>query len=451
MSNKNLKAGIFVLATLVLLAYMTVKVGQGGLFRGGTYKVYMDVSSAVGLDEKTPVQIAGVSVGNIKDIELTPQNKARIKMILDDDVHLTTSAKGMVKQTGILGDSYIEIIPGFDSDPQLKDGDHIASLGVQGDLSSMTGQFSLIAEDVKAITKQMRKLMAGDDSSFTHTMKNLEKITKSLAEVTENNQHNIEAIIQHMRVITQNVNYMVARNMGHVNNTLYNLDQITTDVERGKGTVGRLLKDEETVDRLNETLESLNEFVGGASRLNIVMDAHTEYLAGTGDVKNYVSLELQPRPDKAFIFSVNSDPDPSFKTQREITQVTSGNNTSTIETVKRIKEIGRFHFSAQLAKKFEDFTIRGGLIESSGGIGLDYNKGPLGIQFSAFDFKTDFGEKPHLKAMGTLSLTKTFYLLGGADDFINPNQDLAWFMGGGIRFTDEDIKSLLGLFAATAR
>lgn len=448
MKRDNFKAGLFVLATVILLFYIILKVGEGGLFFSGNYTLYMDVTSAVGLDRNTPVQIAGVDVGIIKEINLTSDNVARLNLSINKGVKIASDTRGVIKQTGMLGDSYVDLEPGNPANGVLKNGGTIISMGRQGDFSSVTGQFSGIAEDVQAITKQMRKLMAGEDSTLAITMKNIEKITTSLSQVTDKNQGNIDTIIANLKALSQNLNTMVATNMGNVNGTLGNLNGITGTINRGQGTIGRLVKDDETVEKINDALDGLNEFVGGASRTTVEMGAHSEYLGGTGHFKNYVGLNIQPRPDKEFRFEVTSDPDPSFQTSKEVTEVTSGGTTQTIEVQKRTKALSKFQFSAQLAKRFENLTIRGGLIESSGGIGLDYNYGPFGLQFSAFDFKTDFGEKPHLKAMGTAQLTKTFYLLSGVDDPLNPNQSFDWFMGAGIRFADDDIKSLLGLFSS---
>ena len=450
MIKNNFKAGLFVLLTLILLVFMILKVSQGGLFHAGDYTLYMDVPSAVGLDKNTPIQVAGVTVGTIDDIRLTPSNLARLKLSIRPGVKINSGAQGILKQTGILGDAYVDLVPGPASAPLLKAGDVISDVSRQGDLMSVTGQFSMIADDVQAITKQMKKVMAGDDSSFAVSMHNIEKITTSLSQVMNQNQDNINVIIANMKVISQNLNTVISHNMEHVNGTLANVDNITTDINNGKGTIGRLLKDDETIEKINDTLDSVKDFVGGASRLTVDMGAHSEYLAGTQHFKNYVSLALKPRPDKYFLFEVSSDPDPSYTTTKENTTVVSGGTTNTIDVTKQSKTLGAFQISAELAKKFQNATFRGGLIESTGGLGFDYDQGPLGVQFSAFDFKTDYGQRPHLKAMGTLHVTPSFYLLSGLDDFINPDQDLDWFFGGGLNFTDDDIKSLLGLFTAAS-
>lgn len=451
MKGNNFKAGIFVLFALAIMIYMILRVSQGGLFFSSTYPIYLEVASAAGLAQNTPVQIAGVDIGLVDGITLTSSNKARLRLAIRNDVVISRSSRGYIKTTGILGDAFIEIVPGDISSPPMKKDDVMTDVTTFGDINSLTGQMSLIAEDVKAITGQMRKLMAGDDSSFDRTMRNIEKITNTLANVSTKNEGNIDAIIANLKILSQNLNAMVAQNMGNVNGTLNNIDDITGTIAAGKGTIGKLVKDEETINKINDSLDSLNNFLGGANRLKVDLGMHSEYLAGTGDFKNYVELKLKPRPDKFFLFEAVSDPDPSFNSAIEENIITSGGTTSTITTKTRSKRLNGFLFSAQIAKKIRDFTIRGGLIESSGGVGFDYDRGPIGFSFQAFDFKSDEGQKPHLKAMARAQLTNSFYLLGGVDDIINPNQDLAWFLGAGFTFTDDDLKSLLGIFATSAR
>lgn len=451
MKQKNFKAGLFVVFTLALMIYMILKVSQGGMLFASSYDLHLKMTSAVGLGKNTPVQIAGVDVGVVKSIQLLPDNQAQVVLSIREGVKIYENAEAQVKTTGILGDAYVAIFQPGPGTYFLKDGDNIKKVSNLGDINSITGQVSAIADDVKAITATMRKLMAGDGSVFDKSMRNIEKITKSLAKVTTTNEKNIDAIVANMKALSQNLNHIVAQNMGHVNKTMYNLADITGTVAKGEGTIGKLIKDEETVDKLNESLESINNFLGGANRLKVDLGMHSEYLAGTGDFKNYVELTLRPRPDKFFLFEVVSDPDPSFNTNIEEKTVTANGQTNVVTTSTRSKRLDGLLFSAQIGKKIKDFTIRGGLIESTGGIGVDYNKGALGVSFQAFDFRSEGGQRPHLKFMGRAQVTNSFYLLGGVDDIINKNQDLAWFMGAGLTFTDDDLRSLLGTLGALNR
>ncbi len=150
-------------------------------------------------------------------------------------------------------------------------------------------------------------------------------------------------------------------------------------------------------------------------------------------------------PDTAaFLLDFVSDPNPSPTHVFRTTDVTAGGATTRVITDTATIDRSRFLFSAQLAKKFYDFTVRGGIIESTGGMGIDYEKGPLGLSFSAFDFATHYGQRPHLKLLGNVNLTQNLFLLGGVDDFLSKQGERSGFVGGGFRFVDDDIKRLLG-------
>jgi len=106
-------------------------------------------------------------------------------------------------------------------------------------------------------------------------------------------------------------------------------------------------------------------------------------------------------------------------------------------------ERDRLKFNAQIAKRYQDLVFRGGIIESSGGVGLDYYlfDDRLKLTLEAFDF--DIDRRAHLKAGVDFSFFKYLYLTAGYDDFISDEGMSSFFVGGGLVFTDDDIKYLL--------
>lgn len=443
------KVGLFVLFVLLILAYATVRISQSSLIPGSTYPIYLIVDSATAITNKTPVQIAGVHVGWVQKISLNKKNRAQLELAIKNEVKISKNVQVRIKTLGFLGDTYIELFqPGMVTEI-LDQKAIIDDVKSYGDFNSVTAQVGDIASDIKAVTATLKTLMAGDDSSFARSLKNIEKITNALSNVTTSREEDLKVIISNLRAISENLNGIVARNRGNVDATLENVAVITDKVKRGEGTIGRLVNDEETVEKLNESIDSLNNLLGGASKLQVGLGFHSEYLGTSKDFKNYVSFSLKPRPDKYFLFELVDDPAPTpSRTTRETTITSNGQTSTVTEDIETIAH-NKFRLSAQFAKKLYNFTLRGGLIESTGGAGVDYGYGPLGLKFSAFDFQSENGRKPHLKAMGTVNITKSFYLLGGLDDFISREQDPDWFMGAGIQFTDDDLKSLIGLTQLT--
>lgn len=436
----QLKVGFFVLVVLALLAFATIRVSQKSLWPGSTYKVYILIDTATGITNKTPVQIAGIQVGAVSDIELQKNNQAKIELEMDKGVKLSQNVQARIKSLGFLGDTYIELYQPGPVVGELPPKSTITNVASYGDFSSVTGQMGAIAEDVKAVTATMKVLMAGEDSPFSH-------IVNSLDRVTTRNEENLNAIIANLKAMSENLNLIVARNAANVDTAMGNAADITEKIKRGEGTIGRLVNDDTTVDKLNDSIDNLNELVGGANKMQVGLGYRAEYLGTTQNFKNYVSLQLKPRPDKYFLFEFVDDPAPSSTFVQKDTTITSGGTSTTVTEATNTVDPDKFRFSAELAKQYYDLTFRGGLIESSGGAGIDYNKGPFGLQFSAFHFTSKRGQLPHLKAMGTANITQSIYVAGGMDDFISKQQDPDWFVGAGIRVTDDDLKSIFGLMS----
>ncbi len=434
------KVGVFVILAVGLLVYLTLDVSKLGWTPGGTYKIYTLMDSAQGVTTKTPVQVAGIPVGLVGNITLTPERKAKVEIILRRDVHLGDDVQAEVRTRGVLGDTYIELFPGNPYAPEIEPGGVVTRVKQPADYQELIRDLSTLTADMKEITSAMKTYTVSEHSYTAEILKNMQVLTANLAGFTTNNASNMDAVVTNLRALTDELRRFSQTSTPDVEVALKRIAEISDKVNNGKGTVGKLLNDPSTAEKTNDLLDNINGLTEGIRRIETEINYHMEYLGSTKDVKNYIGLRFQPRPDKFFLFEVVHDPDPSPTKKTEITQVTTaGGATTTVTT-----ETQNFHkvrFSAELGKKLYDFTLRGGLIESTGGFGIDYNKGPFGVQFSAYDFGAD---RPHLKLLGQLNLTRSIYFVTGLDDFINRQHGLDWFLGAGVRFTDEDINSLLG-------
>lgn len=439
------KVGLFAAAAIVLIVYLTLRVSDLKFSPAGTYSVYVEMKSATDVDEKTPVMVAGIQVGIVEKIELTPDNRARLKLKLRRGVNLSQDVSAELRTRGVLGDTYLELIPGK-STLSLEAGDMITQVNASADFNELTRNLNDVALNLKDISVSIKKYVTTDDSPMAKIMKNMEKLTGEIAGFAGNNRQNMDQIVSNLRDLTRDLKGMVHENSDEVGQALERINSIVAKIDQGKGTVGKLINDPTTGEKINETLDNVNDLVGPVSRLQTELGYHMEYLGSLGDFKHYVHLNLKPRPDKFFLLEFISDPDPSPNRSTTVTNVTAGGVTTSVTTEQEVVNHSKFRFSAELAKKFYDFTLRAGLIESTGGAGADYTKGPFAIKFDAFDFNNSGGVHPHLKVMGTANVTKSFYVLAGADDFINKDRR-SWFVGAGFRFLDDDIKSLLGAFA----
>ncbi|MFH0799390.1 MAG: MlaD family protein [Pseudomonadota bacterium] len=442
----EVRVGVFAVVVIAILAWATMRVSERTTVHSGGYTLKVAFDNATGLKLKAPVELAGVQVGVIKNIDLLESRQALVTVALSKEVKLPADSKAVLRTRGFLGETYIDIVPGNPDQPTLQAGETIQYGARTGDINSLVSQFNDIAGDIKHITTSLRDTVGeGDQAPVKQIVANLEDFAKSIRDLTARNEGNINRITDNLAAMTEQLRQIVARGQANIEESMDRIASISRKIDEGKGTVGRLVNDEETVDKLNEAVDGLNDTLGGFKRLETEIGFHTEYLTKTQDFKNYVSLALKPAPDKAFLLDIVSDPNPNPTHVLSTTNVTVGSSTTQVSTDTATIDRNKILLSAQLAKKFYDFTLRGGLIESTGGLGLDYERGPFGLQFSAFDFSTRYYQRPHLKLLGNLNLTRNFYVLGGTDDFISRQGQRSAFFGGGFRLVDDDIKSMIGI------
>lgn len=446
------KVGIFATCCLFLIAFITIKVSDRSVVAGGGYKMQVIMQSAIGLKTKTPVEIAGIQIGVVKEVELNEMGKANVTLLINKSVKLPQGTTAYVRSKGFLGETFVELRLGpMDNDRLSRDGS-IPYAGVTGDVNLLLTQFNEIATDIKVVTGSLKGLVGEDRNSPVYrTVHNLDEFSSIMKDITIRNEQNFNKVVHNLTILTEQLKGVIERRRYELEETIAGISSITRKVDQGEGTLGRLVNDDSTIDKLNSAVDSLSDALGGIRKMETQIGYHTEYLGGTGDVKQYVHLNLLPSPDKGFLFEFVSDPAASPTRTNTTTDIMAGGATSRVVTNSAEVKQDEIRFSAQLAKKFYDFTLRGGIIESTGGVGLDFDKGPLSVQFSAFDFDTKYGQKPHLKALGAVGVTKNLFIIGGVDDFINPNQPVDWFVGAGVKLVDEDIKSLFGLAASAAK
>src|SRR5690606_17627315 len=98
------------------------------------------------------------------------------------------------------------------------------------------------------------------------------------------------------------------RGLARVDVITKNFEEVSDKLNSGKGTLGKLINDEKTVDDLNTAIAGVNEFIGTASKTQMSFDFHTEYLSDAEAAKTYVGVRIQPGLDRFYELGVIDDP-----------------------------------------------------------------------------------------------------------------------------------------------
>ncbi|UCE79787.1 MAG: outer membrane lipid asymmetry maintenance protein MlaD [Nitrospiraceae bacterium] len=107
--------GIFILIGLLCLGYLSVKLGDVSLFGRKQYLVKARFANVSGLKEGAQVEIAGVIVGKVSKIDLDDY-EAYVEMLIEPHVKIQEDAIASIRTQGIIGDKYVKIKPGGESE-----------------------------------------------------------------------------------------------------------------------------------------------------------------------------------------------------------------------------------------------------------------------------------------------------------------------------------------------
>ena len=482
--SSEAKVGLFVLVGFIILGYMSVQVGKGGLGLKKGYTVDVFFDNVAGLGRDASVKIAGVEVGRVESIRLK-DGRALVTLRIAPDVQLEKDVTAAIKTHGVLGDKYVDIIPGSKGQAFLEPGRMISLTERSADIDKLLTQAALIADDIKLLTGSLSKVLAGEQGqqSLSAIIENTRLLTQNLNALVMNNEAALRATLDNSRELTGNLNQVVANNsdkitqvldglkgasqqmqntfaalndisegmkkgegtvgqllkesttVDRLNKTLASLQEVTDKINQGKGTIGKLVNEEDTVNNINQGLAGINRYVNKAEQFRTFLSYRGEYLTSKSNMKSYLDIRLQPTLDKFYILGITADP----RGKRTIQDVT----TAGVTTRQEIWDKNSFLFNAQIGKRFRDVVLRGGLFESTGGFGMDYMalSDNLKLSFEAFDFAED--RRAHLKAAAEYRFFKHLYFSAGWDDFISNQENGSPYVGLSIRFEDDDLKYLL--------
>jgi phospholipid/cholesterol/gamma-HCH transport system substrate-binding protein len=137
--NMETAVGLFLLAGILCLAYLSIRLGKLELNGGDTVQVTARFSSVTGLKAGTDVEIAGVPVGKVDSISIR-DFQAVVRMRIQRGIGLPDDTIASVKTRGLIGDVYISLSPGA-SDRMIPPGGRIRETEAAVDLEGLIGQF----------------------------------------------------------------------------------------------------------------------------------------------------------------------------------------------------------------------------------------------------------------------------------------------------------------------
>jgi phospholipid/cholesterol/gamma-HCH transport system substrate-binding protein len=325
------------------------------------------------------------------------------------------------------------------------------------------------ANDVASMTSEVRGFISrsvGDKGGrVDRILANLDRFSSDAARLTASSRDSLARTVKNVEAITDEIRTALAANPGEdfsgmkgvlgrlqeslasLDSAAKHLDSIASKIDSGQGTIGRLVNDDKLITKTEEVVDDVSGLVKSVSDLETQIGARAEFYAMERTFKEYVSLRFKPKPDKYYLMEVVFDPRGSTTATDRYTLTNDPSKPPQLaervyETTNAVK------FSLEFAMRWDFFTGRVGLIESTGGLGMDFEFVHDSLKFAIDLFDLSADHYPRLRIMAAWAFVENFYVAAGADDLINDSRD--YFVGLGFRFTDEDLKALLVVAPGTS-
>jgi len=379
MSNKTVavKVGAVFLIGMLILSVLTFLAGDIRFFKGG-YHIKVYFNSVSGLEQGNEVRLSGVKVGEVRGLKFK-DNKVEVVLWLEPQAKINSDAKIGVSATTLIGGRHIDIMPGAPEYPLLSEG------------SIVEGTDPV---DINEILTESKKISQG--------------VSGVVSFINENQQS--------------------------VGETLDSIKRIVENIEKGKGTVGKLLGEDELYQTASQSLKSIKETARKAEDVFAKFQQVRTFLGYNGEYnfeeeklwhRGY--LRIEPAPDKYYLLGVSK-----LGTSEDE------------EEAEELDEEERYElkFDLLLARRFkEKITLRAGVIESEGGAGIDYELAKRKIRFSLEGRGSDYSDPFFLRFRLEYRIWKNCFFTAGVEDILDEPGALA---GIRLEYEDNDIKYLIG-------
>jgi phospholipid/cholesterol/gamma-HCH transport system substrate-binding protein len=328
----NVKLGIFVLAGLVLLIFALYLVGKDTNLFSKNYVLKVRFDNVSGLMVGNDVRYSGIQVGTVKRLTLLNDTIIEVTMLVDEKMKMYIHKHDIasIGTDGLVGNKLINITPGKDR-TQLAENDDVLKVkpNINTDemlevLNKTNKNIAVISEDLKSTVQRLNnsttlwkilneKSLPDNLKATLVNIRNASIKADKMIVKADNMVTDLQTVVQdvkngkgslggilHDTAILVNLNAAVDKikivgdNASSLANELNTLTQgVKQDINSGKGTMNAVLKDSALVQKLNKSLEHIEQ---GTDNFNQNMEAlkHNFFFKGY-----FKKLEKQKKKEEA--------------------------------------------------------------------------------------------------------------------------------------------------------
>ncbi|MCX5923132.1 MAG: MlaD family protein [Candidatus Dependentiae bacterium] len=500
------KVGIFVILAASVFMFMILGIGAFRFSSTGSLPYTISFDDVSGLSQKAEVKIAGVKVGWVENIELTQKGTAQVKIMVNKKYSLYDNAYAVVRQEGLIGTKYVEVIPGDPMLPKLQSGNNLARPGREAvSVDELLFKFKNIATHVEQVTESIKDAFTGAERSeqlksmienMSSASDKINKLAGSLDNVFSNNEDRLQGIVTNIQEFTTTLRDdlpalkenltgsadSIARAADEAREGFSSIASVSQKIDEGRGLLGKMINEDDMYRDIKSAVSGIKNYLSKFESIGIIFDSHSENMHRPVDQyrwtesKGYFNVRIHTNSSYFYLGQLASSERGfvsrkwtynEYLDSRENTFSPIPYNEITTDPADQIAALNRrlfapqtlqqireqYAYGLQVGKIYNNVALRVGLFEGAVGVGADYFI-PLGTDKASWITTLEMFDFHGLQRLDYATerrphlkwINRVFVFNNLYTTFGADDfvsHNASIFWGVGLRFADDDIKYLI--------
>jgi phospholipid/cholesterol/gamma-HCH transport system substrate-binding protein len=285
--TRELKTGVVAIAVIALFIWGYNYMKGLNLFDAASKTYFTEYNNVQGLNTAGIVTLNGLEVGKVIAVNFNPDPAKRgwltVEFSVETDLEFSKNSIAKIYSASLMGGKALALVPSYEGET-AKPGDFFKG-EVEGDV------IASVSENLKPLFEKVGKAVVSADSllvgineimdaktradlkssiaELNATISNFNAISKSVSEMVATNKVKIGNTLTNAELMTSNfaklsdslANSNLSATIKNLETTVNSLNGILANAESGKGTLGKLLKDEEMYNNLTSASKELDELL----------------------------------------------------------------------------------------------------------------------------------------------------------------------------------------------
>lgn len=284
--SREVKTALLVLLSIGMLIWGYSFLRGKNIF-SSSRTFYVEYENVEGLTTASSVTINGMVVGKVHSISLKEQGKLLVELMMTEDVDVPKTSKALIYSPGFIGGKQIALDINYKDATLAQSGDYLNGGQITGMIDGLGEKVDPIAQKLDSVLYNVNVLVGSINKTLdpiaqknlqealaelNATMKNANGITSKFDRIVSTNETKINNIVSDFNTTSKNLSAFsndldkiqlqkLQDILNKFDSAASNLDQMMKDVNSGKGNIGKLLKEEQLYQNLENTTKELNQLL----------------------------------------------------------------------------------------------------------------------------------------------------------------------------------------------